>query len=735
MISYQDILTIDIEKLATAATKWEEMAGKFKDRGSEHKGEVQDLVGDGAWVGQSADVGLVSISQTQQEFASAQGEARAIASVLRSAHKDFKRLIGELKKTVGEAQKAGMVVDSQGRVQYDRSKLGSGATMDLIHNPAILSAEESWASAITAVVTAVNDCDYGVKLALQKAAGVSFFNGLISDPTGVHFNAAADGDRRRVESKAAIDLADRLDKGTLTPEELEDFQHLLRDNYKDKAFSQSFLDALGPERTLHLSDRLNELAEKAKGSDKGAYLGIETDIATTLATATQSSDTAFYKRWRDGLRKTGTEVTDPSSKVPVLGYQSLVTLMSHGGNYSPQFVSDLGDDMIAAEKRDKHVWGMPKGKAFGNPPQWVTKDPIDGLLDIASRDPKTAEAFLDPGRNGENHRLEYLLRDRDWKLRFEPSGHNTHPDLDQTKWVEDSDTRKGLAKAIEAASTGHEPGFPSGLGARHTEGQARVMQDALETLNKTYGKEMPVSLRAPIARTISDYSTDLHEILTGQNPAYGYDGGKDGVWSDKNGDSHIAVKQESLVRVIRAVADDPQSFALIYNTERASSADALARMPDRPLHGDADWTVPSRDTGMNFGILNAVGSDVIMDQRDAKQKWADDVARYGYHLGGAPMSAFVPGVGDAAQRVLDAALYDWSNDVKNLAAEDARGKISEAWTEDSHSVQDLIDSSAKQRHIDPANRMDPEYNSIKQMRQEAVQSYVAGRTRALGYLR
>ncbi|MFF4044086.1 hypothetical protein [Streptomyces sp. NPDC001816] len=66
---------------------------------------------------------------------------------------------------------------------------------------------------------------------------------------------------------------------------------------------------------------------------------------------------------------------------------------------------------------------------------------------------------------------------------------------------------------------------------------------------------------------------------------------------------------------------------------------------------------------MGIGTFNAIGSDVILDDRDARKGWADDVAKYTYHVGGAPIT-LIPGVGDAAQRVLDSATYEWSKDVK-----------------------------------------------------------------------
>ncbi|MEU5430103.1 hypothetical protein AB0H73_31530 [Streptomyces olivoreticuli] len=723
-------MTTDLSLLTTAAAKWETAAKDFETVQKTYDSQVRNVAADGSWTGVAADHFLETTkTQTYNQYTAASAEARAIASLLRDAHGQFTELRKKLEDEVKEAEKAGMTVSENGVATFDFARADKALADAARHDPDLHTTEAGYSSRIAGVVQAVDDADQGVKLALQAAVqNTDLFDGFANG-----FNAKAEGDIEKVEAKEAQELAMKLNStGHLDAKQLAEMERLFRDNSGNKEFSQTLLDNMGVDGTIKLSNKLNGLASSDK-SHQQAYETIEAGLAGTLSTTTEDTKSPFYDKWREGLRKAGPKVVDNNGQVQIRGYQSLVTLMSHGKGFSPKFVADLGDDIIVAEKKEPGIWDMPSGKTLSKPPEWLAKDPLDSLLGIASKDPKTAERFLDPGADEKNNRLHYLLQDRDWKTRYELTGNYSHPDMDQFKRIEDPNARKGLADAIEAAATGHTPGNSRGIDSTHTEAQARITQRTIEGLNDKFGDHMPGNLRTPIARTIADYVTDTHEILTGQNSSYGYEAGLKNILN-KDGSSHIAVSQESLVRVIRGVSDDSKNFSLIYNTERAHAAGILSGTPNHPGRSNVDWDVPSRDAGAAFGALNAIGSDTIMDIRDAKMTWADDVARYGYHLGGAPITG-IPIIGDVAQRTLDAAAYDWSKDIKNLAAETARGHLSKEWTKDSIAVKDLIDASMKQHGIDPGDASGHYYNDMKQMRQEATQSYAASRDQAMNYLR
>ncbi|MFF4534457.1 hypothetical protein ACFY1P_34955 [Streptomyces sp. NPDC001407] len=725
-------MTTDLSLLTTAAAKWESAAKDFEGVQKTYDSQVKSIGYDGSWTGEANLQARPNMQKTSDQYAAAAKEARAVATLLRDAQAQFTELRGKLKSVVAEAEKNGLKVSEDGTVS-------STAPTDraALHDPdyqAVLAREANkradWAQKITDMVKVFDDADHGVRMALTAAVqDTDILDGIPNS-----FNAKAEGDLEKAEAKETIRLAQKLKDGKkLDPDELAEASWLFRDVAQDKKASQLVLATMGPDGTIELTNRLNGLAGSGDKSHREAYDAIQSGLAGTVSAATSDPKSPFYEKWRDGLRKAGPKVVENDGQVQIRGYQSLLTLMSHGKKFTPQFIADLGDDIIAAEKKEPRIWDMPSGKSLSKPPAWLARDPLDTLLGIAGKDPKTAEKFLDPDANNSNGRLHYLLQDRDWKTRYELTGNYSHPDMEQFKRVEDADARKGLASAIEAAATGRTDGDSGPIDSKHSEAQARITQRTVEGLNNKFGDRMPENLRGPIARTIADYATDTHEILTGQNSAYGYEGGLENVLA-KGGNSHIAVSQESLIRVIRGVSDDPKNFSLIYNTERAHAAGVLAGTPSHPGRSNVDWDVPSRDVGAAFGALNAIGSDTIMDIRDAKMTWADDVARYGYHLGGAPITG-IPIIGDVAQRTLDAAAYDWSKDIKNLAAETARGHLSKEWTKDSMAVKDLIDASMQHHGINAGDAGGQYYNDVKQMRQEAQQSYAASRDQAMNYLR
>lgn len=144
------MITIRIGVLGTAAKDWEDMAGGFEDLETLYAAKVESVATDGSWVGVSAGVASGRFAATRQQFANAQVEARAIASLLRDAQQQFSRLIGQVKDLVEEAKKAELYVNSKGEAIYDFSKL-----TPMRHDPDYPTyvskwkeAEASWTKAI-----------------------------------------------------------------------------------------------------------------------------------------------------------------------------------------------------------------------------------------------------------------------------------------------------------------------------------------------------------------------------------------------------------------------------------------------------------------------------------------------------------------------------------------------------------------------------------------------------------
>ncbi|MEU4346749.1 hypothetical protein [Streptomyces sp. NPDC023838] len=742
MLTFQNVMTIDLAPLTKAAGDWDNMAAGFHEVEELYGGTVQSVSLDGEWTGVSATASQGQFKATRRQLSAAQTEAKAIASLLRDAHDQFVTLVKAVRDLVDEAKKNDLSVDAQGKVSYDFSKVDNASRHDPDYQEWARKQRtvvDDWNKQITAAVKAVDDADQGVLLALHKAAGVKGFFERALNPFDTHdFNGSAVGDIEVYEAREAKQYADRLLKGDkLTPEERAEMERDFRDNAHDTVFSQTLLASLGPEDTLKLTNRLNDLAYGDDTKNKSDYLGLERGLANTVAGATRvpdfkgpdgkklvygskahqdafsawskTGDATFYNDWRDGLRKAGVEQYEldaAGDKVntvakghdqQVRGYQSLVTLLQSGSDrYSPQFMADITDDMIAAEKKDKNVWdlyGQFNSKAGDG---WFANDPVDGALGIMGRDPEAATGYLDPDSgDGTNDRLSYLLKERDWDVTNTTNWRGNIETVGSD--TADGDNRVGLGAAIEAGATGHPAGETSHPSdGKHSPAEARIMQQTVSLLDQgTRGDSIEANLRDPLARALVDYAPDTHNTLT-HDPRYGYTQGGS-VFQDGDG-GHLNVSQDSLTRVLRGVSDNPQNFANLYDAERAQAAQALVGA-DKTYSNNKDWENRVADVGMGSGVFNAIGVDVVLDTRDTRKGWIDDVARYAYHGVGAPLT-IIPGVGDVAQRTVDAATYEWSKDVKAEADQVANVGVAKEMSVKAQGSHDLINQWAAGRGMD-----------------------------------
>ncbi|MFJ6613592.1 hypothetical protein ACIQPT_25315 [Streptomyces sp. NPDC091289] len=775
MLTYQDVVTTKLDSLTTAADKWVAMAKAFKEVEDLYKAKVQPLASDGGWYGLTADSASAQFKATRAQLQGAQTEAKAIASLLRDAHTQFVRLCKVVTDTVAKAIEDDMSIDSQGKATYDFSKIAhyrNDPDYQAVYHEYVrkrTEAEAAWTRRIKAAVQAVDDADQGAKLALRKAAGVKTGMEKAIPSMAQHgFNNTAVGDIEIYEAREAKAYADTLlDDGKLTAEERANWERLNRDNADNKKYSQTLLNSLGIENTIKLENKLSDLGHFGETGNRKDYQALERGLANTLAGATRvpefkdsdgkkipygangyqrelnawkkSDDAAFYNGWREGMQKVGVKQFNleiVGEKVPLgsgygqqaRGYQSLISLMQQGDGYSPQFLADVTDDMIAAESNDKDVWdliGLYNGKEGG----WFANDPVDGALQIMARDPEAATGYLDPGsagrdaENRENDRLRYLM-DRETNIARE-TGYNgkNHFSL---PFHADVDDRAGLGAAIEAAATGSPSGSGSGRDGTHTVEQARVMQDTISLLDRDRGAEsVPARMHSPLARALADYAPDTHNIFSEEA---GYDWSSGGEVRSSGDEARLNVSLPALARVLRGVAEDPADFALLYEAERFQGAQGLGEAPEGPGKGTEEWDNPARSAASGLGALNAIGADIILDDRDNRKDWADDVARYGYHVGGAPLT-MIPVVGDAAQRLLDVAAYEWSKDIKAEADQIARVGTTDGLMAHSMASHDLINQWAGGRGMDYM-----EDSVVKNMRGEASQSYGASRNVVLGVL-
>ncbi|MER0447315.1 hypothetical protein ABR738_22660 [Streptomyces sp. Edi4] len=369
----------------------------------------------------------------------------------------------------------------------------------------------------------------------------------------------------------------------------------------------------------------------------------------------------FYTRWRNALRELGvkkydlevaTDQTATGAKghdQQVRGYQTLATLMQQGhGGFSPQFVSDMTDDMISAEKKGAHIWnlyGKFDRKSGGG---WFANDPVDATLGVMSRNPTGAAHYLDPGTPAGKERFDYLLGhgdgSRDWNVanttRWGGPGGNVEYDAGR---VLDGDDRNGLSAALTAAATGTDPSRGPHLSpTSHSEANDRVFNRALDVLAQQ-GDDMPAALRDSMATAMSNHGHEVYGAMGRVNQHY------------------AGLDQHQVLEVTKQVSRSEHSYGMLTEGMHHSMVAGfydVSRNPEDTL-SSAGYAVGFMEQARYLALKG--------DQHDFTwdKTWS-------YHTLGAPVT-LIPGIGDAAQRGVDAVTTAWIMDEQHRQAEKLTG--------------------------------------------------------------
>ncbi|WP_328312837.1 hypothetical protein OG432_22980 [Streptomyces sp. NBC_00442] len=161
----------------------------------------------------------------------------------------------------------------------------------------------------------------------------------------------------------------------------------------------------------------------------------------------------------------------------------------------------------------------------------------------------------------------------------------------------------------------------------HTAAQVRAMREILQgtddALTNSGQKSIDPSLRLPLAELIADYAPDTYEIFKGLDARYVEHASDDRPWSDAAG-VHMAVWDDTLIRVTRAVAASPNAYARVRDAQTRQSARILTRIP-HPARG-VTLTLPPVGNSVALGVLDAIAHDVSQSSSaGAGKKWRSDV--------------------------------------------------------------------------------------------------------------
>ncbi|MFE4060143.1 hypothetical protein ACFXP3_28255 [Streptomyces sp. NPDC059096] len=223
----------------------------------------------------------------------------------------------------------------------------------------------------------------------------------------------------------------------------------------------------------------------------------------------------------------------------------------------------------------------------------------------------------------------------------------------------------GLGEAIRKATVADSSG-------RHTSGQALAMRTVLSALAKEVERRgddtLDPALRGPVADALADYAGDVHALLGTGNAAYTKNGSPSaGPWQEKDG-YHMAVPRESLLRVVRAVSEDPLAYVAVRDAQTLRASEALSNVAE-----DArgfDLSAPLSNSARVLATLDAVAEDVLRG-RDGKgaERWRSTVVT---KLADGPVRP--PSYADDPVRHL---VGTWRSGVRSAKAEDAFPELRE----------------------------------------------------------
>ncbi|MEU9670802.1 hypothetical protein AB0E25_35580 [Streptomyces bobili] len=177
-----------------------------------------------------------------------------------------------------------------------------------------------------------------------------------------------------------------------------------------------------------------------------------------------------------------------------------------------------------------------------------------------------------------------------------------------------------LGTAVGKATVGSTAG-------RHSLPQAQAMKDVLmaveDTLESTGGGLDPI-LRTPLAQSLADYAADTDAVLGIGDAAYvGNSSYSKPAWEDADG-VHMAVPRTSLLRTVRAVAEEPAAYTTLRIAATRHAAERLAAV-ERGA-GGAELTAPPARNARTLGSLDAVAADIRRDLgKNQAAQWEGNV--------------------------------------------------------------------------------------------------------------
>ncbi|MEU6928463.1 hypothetical protein [Streptomyces sp. NPDC046385] len=611
----------DFSKLGTSAGDWDAMAKKLWELESDARDNLGGKAQKADWKGVNATVTREFIGKTAKEFADAATQATSIANILRDTHGELDGYKKQLNETISAALTRNLTVVGTGdggftvtmNIHPDRAAKGTTVPEHTEADAINLRNE------VQKILQGATESDSTAAQALTM---------LVSQtPYGFSDAAYYDRDRAAQAMKDAERIANLLKtKGDdLSPEEFDQLNKDLAAYKDDRLFQEKLATTLGPRGVLDF------WADLSDGSDGGSLqrarlkeLGdFQQNLSLVLAGATQS-DSPAMRTWEDDMVKLGEERVKTRG-ANVYGYQLMSNLM-RTGNWDDRFLNAYGNALVATEKKMKlpdHYWnaGMPPTPKMNFIGEDFGRDPMTGFMKGLAASPDAATEFFNATQPDDN--AKYVLGDR---RTFDDTPLN-HKD-GNSAW-------DATGAALAAAATGMNPNDPTAPQVDLTPEHRQVLDRSLEYLSAR-GDDMPSEMRDDMAKVLSRHSDVVHHSASSL--------------SDDAADPR-QLDRKQLLEVTKQISRDQDSYGVLN--------DAMNREILNDIHTDhpSDPKETLQRGGATIGFLEEARYQALKTDKE-DPSWN---AKWLYHgFGGA--ANFIPVVGDAAQRGIDALAYQWQLD-------------------------------------------------------------------------
>ncbi|MER8042153.1 hypothetical protein [Streptomyces sp. NPDC094032] len=641
----------DFSKLGTAAGDWDAMAKKLWELESDARDNLGGKAQKADWKGVNATVTREFIGKTAKEFADAATQATSIANILRDTHGELDGFKKQLDETIRQALTRNLTVIGTGdggftvtmNIHPDRAAKGTTVP------------EHTEADAINLR----NEVQKILQQATESDSTAAQALTMLVSQTPYGFSDAAyyDRDRAAQAMKDAERIANLLKtKGDdLSPAEFDQLNKDLAAYKDDRLFQETLATTLGPRGVLDFWADLSDPSDggnlqRARFDQLGDF---QQNLSLVLAGATQS-DSPAMRTWENDMVKLGEERIQTRGS-QVYGYQLMSNLM-RTGNWDDRFLNDYGNALVATEKKMKmpdHYWnsGTPPTPVMNFIGEDFGRDPMTGFMKGLAASPDAATEFFNATQPDDN--AKYVLGDR-----------RTFDDTPLDR-KDGNGAWDATGAALAAAATGMNPNDPTAPQVDLTPEHRQVLDRSLTYLSAR-GDDMPSEMRDDMAKVLSRHSDVVHHSAS--------------TLADQSNDPRM-LDRKALLEVSKQVSRDQDAYGM------------LNEAMNREMLSDINTGVPSdqRETllraGATVGFLEEARYQALQtDKEDPSWK-----AKWLYHgFGGA--ANFIPVVGDAAQRGVDALAYQWQLDEQARINHETARMNGDTFTARERQLQALADA-------------------------------------------